>query len=257
MVKAVGFNVELEPTEFVVLAEPAGRGQVRRRSRSAGRAASTRTGISTGFVSTPGTLNDAGYSNARLDYIARTGARKSVTQKARITLYSGRDEDDPARSGRSSTSTTRSTTSAWRRRSTGIKCLRRRADPRPVRRVRHVGESTQTDDRGRLPAPTVGAALIVLFLASMLVFAGVRALPGRSGDRARRREPGPGGARGHPAQVRARRAVARPVRQVGLARAPGRPRASTQRELPVAHTIVDAAADHARARRALDPVRHR
>ena len=40
-----------------------------------------------GFVSTPGTLNDAGFSNTKLDYILNS-ARKSVTQKSRITLYS-------------------------------------------------------------------------------------------------------------------------------------------------------------------------
>jgi peptide/nickel transport system substrate-binding protein len=37
-------------------------------------------------VATPGTLNDSGYSNPKLDYILNS-ARKSVTQKSRTTLY--------------------------------------------------------------------------------------------------------------------------------------------------------------------------
>ena len=39
------------------------------------------------FVATPGTLNDSRYSNPKLDYILN-GARKSVREKERITLYS-------------------------------------------------------------------------------------------------------------------------------------------------------------------------
>jgi peptide/nickel transport system substrate-binding protein len=39
-----------------------------------------------GFVATSGTLNYSGYSNTKLDYILN-GARKSVTTKARDTLY--------------------------------------------------------------------------------------------------------------------------------------------------------------------------
>jgi len=39
-----------------------------------------------GFVATKGTLNDSGFSNAKLDYILN-GARKSLTTKARNTLY--------------------------------------------------------------------------------------------------------------------------------------------------------------------------
>jgi peptide/nickel transport system substrate-binding protein len=39
-----------------------------------------------GFVATPGTLNDSGFTNAKLDYILN-GARKSLTIKARSTLY--------------------------------------------------------------------------------------------------------------------------------------------------------------------------
>jgi peptide/nickel transport system substrate-binding protein len=39
-----------------------------------------------GFVATPGTLNDSGFTSAKLDYILN-GARKSLTTKARSTLY--------------------------------------------------------------------------------------------------------------------------------------------------------------------------
>jgi peptide/nickel transport system substrate-binding protein len=86
MVKEVGFNVELEPTEFV---SSLSRGDAGKFDTFAigwsGRV--DPDGNIFGFVSTPGTLNNAGFSNAKLDYILN-GARKSVTQKARITLYS-------------------------------------------------------------------------------------------------------------------------------------------------------------------------
>jgi peptide/nickel transport system substrate-binding protein len=39
-----------------------------------------------GFVATPGTLNDSGFTSAKLDYILN-GARKSLTTKSRSTLY--------------------------------------------------------------------------------------------------------------------------------------------------------------------------
>ena len=39
-----------------------------------------------GFVATKGTLNDSGFSDPRLDYVLN-GARKSLTTKARATLY--------------------------------------------------------------------------------------------------------------------------------------------------------------------------
>ena len=83
-----------------------------------------------------------------------------------------------------------------------------------------------------------GAALIVIFLASILVFAGVRALPGDPGARARRREPRPGGARAHPGQVRPGRAGARPVRQVGVARRSRATWASTRASCRSRDTIV-------------------
>ena len=57
-----------------------------------------------------------------------------------------------------------------------------------------------------------------LLLASMLVFAGRARAAGRPGARARRREPRPRGPRGDPAQVRARPAAARAVRELGVAR---------------------------------------
>jgi peptide/nickel transport system substrate-binding protein len=39
-----------------------------------------------GFVATPGTLNDSGFTNSKLDYILN-GARKSLSTKSRTTLY--------------------------------------------------------------------------------------------------------------------------------------------------------------------------
>jgi peptide/nickel transport system substrate-binding protein len=85
MEKAVGFDVELKPTEFVASLNAA----------DAGRFDCFNVGWSGrvdpdgniyGFVSTPGTLNDSGYTDPKLDYILN-GARKSVSEKARITLY--------------------------------------------------------------------------------------------------------------------------------------------------------------------------
>ena len=39
-----------------------------------------------GFVATPGTLNDSGFSNSKLDFTLNL-ARKSTLQKSRQTLY--------------------------------------------------------------------------------------------------------------------------------------------------------------------------
>jgi peptide/nickel transport system substrate-binding protein len=86
MEKEVGFDVELKPTEFVSSLN----------SADAGKFDTFQVGWSGrvdpdgniyGFVTTPGTLNEAGYSNPKLDYILN-GARKSVSEKSRITLYS-------------------------------------------------------------------------------------------------------------------------------------------------------------------------
>ena len=86
MVKEVGFNVELDPTEFVSSLNRADAGKFDTFAVGwSGRV--DPDGNIYGFVSTPGTLNDAGFSNAKLDYILN-GARKSVSQKSRITLYS-------------------------------------------------------------------------------------------------------------------------------------------------------------------------
>jgi peptide/nickel transport system substrate-binding protein len=86
MVKEVGFNVELDPTEFVSSLNRADAGKFDTFFIGwSGRV--DPDGNIYGFVSTPGTLNDAGFSNTKLDYILNS-ARKSVTQKSRITLYS-------------------------------------------------------------------------------------------------------------------------------------------------------------------------
>jgi peptide/nickel transport system substrate-binding protein len=85
MEQQVGFNVVLDPTEFVssLAKEDAGNFDVFNVGWS-GRV--DPDGNIYGFVATPGTQNDVGYSNAKLDYILN-GARKSVTQAARTTLY--------------------------------------------------------------------------------------------------------------------------------------------------------------------------
>lgn len=86
MVKAVGFEVELKPTEFVASLSNADAGKFDVFAIGwSGRV--DPDGNIYGFVATPGTLNDSGFSQAKLDYILN-GARKSVTEKARITLYS-------------------------------------------------------------------------------------------------------------------------------------------------------------------------
>jgi peptide/nickel transport system substrate-binding protein len=85
MEQQVGFNVVLDPTEFVssLAKEDAGQFDVFSVGWS-GRV--DPDGNIYGFVATPGTQNDVGYSNAKLDYILN-GARKSVTDNARTTLY--------------------------------------------------------------------------------------------------------------------------------------------------------------------------
>ncbi len=86
MEKAVGIDVELDADRVRHLAERGPTPASSTASRSAGRAASTRTGTSTASSPRTGTLNDSGYSNPKLDYILNS-ARKSVTEKSRITLY--------------------------------------------------------------------------------------------------------------------------------------------------------------------------
>ena len=86
MEKEVGFDVELKPTEFVASLNAADAGRFDTFAVGwSGRV--DPDGNIYGFVASPGTLNDSGFSSAKLDYILN-GARKSVSEKARITLYS-------------------------------------------------------------------------------------------------------------------------------------------------------------------------
>jgi peptide/nickel transport system substrate-binding protein len=86
MEKAVGFDVELKPTEFVSALNQADAGKFEAFAVGwSGRV--DPDGNIYGFVATPGTLNDSGYSDQKLDYILNN-ARRSVTEKSRITLYS-------------------------------------------------------------------------------------------------------------------------------------------------------------------------
>jgi peptide/nickel transport system substrate-binding protein len=85
MVKEVGFEVELRPTEFVSALSRADAGQFDVFAVGwSGRV--DPDGNIYSFVATPGTINDSGFSDPKLDYILN-GARKSVTEKARTTLY--------------------------------------------------------------------------------------------------------------------------------------------------------------------------
>jgi peptide/nickel transport system substrate-binding protein len=86
MVKQVGFDVQLQPTEFVSSLSKADAGSFDTFNVGwSGRV--DPDGNIYGFVASPGTLNDTGYSNPKLDYILN-GARKSTLEKSRITLYS-------------------------------------------------------------------------------------------------------------------------------------------------------------------------
>ncbi len=85
MEQQVGIQVDLKPTEFVASLSAADAGKFDCFAVGwSGRV--DPDGNLYGFVSTPGTLNDSGYSNPKLDYVLN-GARKSVSEKARIALY--------------------------------------------------------------------------------------------------------------------------------------------------------------------------
>jgi peptide/nickel transport system substrate-binding protein len=86
MEKAVGFDVELQPTEFVTSLNRADAGNFQCFNVGwSGRV--DPDGNIYGFVHSKGTLNDAGFSNAQLDLVL-DNARKATTDKARTTLYS-------------------------------------------------------------------------------------------------------------------------------------------------------------------------
>jgi peptide/nickel transport system substrate-binding protein len=85
MEEKVGFRVVLQPTEFVTSLNKADAGKFDAFAVGwSGRV--DPDGNIFGFVHTQGTLNDAGYSNPKLDYTLNL-ARKSVSQKARSTVY--------------------------------------------------------------------------------------------------------------------------------------------------------------------------
>jgi peptide/nickel transport system substrate-binding protein len=85
MEKAAGINVTVQPTEFTTSLNTATAGNFEAYAVGwSGRV--DPDGNIYSQVATPGTLNYSGYANAKLDYILN-GARKSVTTKARNTLY--------------------------------------------------------------------------------------------------------------------------------------------------------------------------
>jgi peptide/nickel transport system substrate-binding protein len=85
MEAAVGIKVSVTPTQFTTALNRADAGTFDAFAVGwSGRV--DPDGNIFGFVATPGTLNDSGFTNSKLDYILN-GARKSLTIKARTTLY--------------------------------------------------------------------------------------------------------------------------------------------------------------------------
>ena len=85
MEAAVGIKVTVTPTQFTTALNRADAGTFDAFAVGwSGRV--DPDGNIYGFVATPGTLNDSGFTSSKLDYILN-GARKSLTTKARSTLY--------------------------------------------------------------------------------------------------------------------------------------------------------------------------
>lgn len=85
MTEPVGFDVDLQPTEFVTSLSRADAGRFEAFAIGwSGRV--DPDGNTYGFVHTKGTVNNAGFSNAQLD-LTLDNARKATTDKARTTLY--------------------------------------------------------------------------------------------------------------------------------------------------------------------------
>ena len=173
--KAVGINVVIQSTDFVssLAAADAGNYDAFLIGWS-GRV--DPDGNIYSFVATPGSQNDSGYSNPKLDYVLN-GARKSATTKSRSTLYHAAEQtilnDRPliylyypvTRAGVEKTVGGRDDVPghAASRGERGVQVRPRLADRLTM---------------GGFLLRKVGAALVVLLLASMLVFLGVRAIPG-------------------------------------------------------------------------------
>ena len=238
MVSKVGFEVELAPTEFVTALARQTPGTTRR-SRSAGRDASTRTATSTSSSTPRARSTTQRLRRTRIVDLTLDNARKAASLKARMTLYAVRMRSCSAQC-RSSTSGTQSDrdggTEQGRRRAD----LRRRPDPAPTSPATRAKDSE--DERRSWAASSSarrGAALIV-------VVPGERSRLRRASGRC------PATRRSRSARRTATRQVARrrsaqkygldeplPVQYVRWrrARAPGRPR-HRPAELPVAETIV-------------------
>jgi peptide/nickel transport system substrate-binding protein len=85
MESAVGIKVSVTPTQFTTALNRADAGTFDAFAVGwSGRV--DPDGNIYGFVATPGTLNDSGFTNSKLDYILN-GARKSLSTKSRSTLY--------------------------------------------------------------------------------------------------------------------------------------------------------------------------
>ena len=228
---AVGINVVIADRVRHVTQSKADAGSTTR-SRSVGRAASTPTATST-IPATTGSQNDSGYWNAGLDpcstraqaaatlrrgsSLLPRGAQPICDDRPLIYLYHpvNRDAEE-----------------------THLDGVHLFGDG--LLRVAIAGYRSSDEANRRSWAASLrkaGAALIVLLLASIAGLPRRPGDPGRSGDRARRREPRSGGAGRDPSQVRARPAVAGAVRALALAR---RCAATSALDsgIPVGHTIV-------------------
>ena len=170
--EAVGINVVIDSTDFVTSLSKADAGTYDTFQIGwSGRV--DPDGNIYQFVATTGSQNDSGYSNPRLDLILNN-ARKAATADARQTLY--RAAQKIILNDRPLIYLYHPVTAPGPDEADGRHAVPGHAPPRRVRgvQVAHVG----TGDDGRLLLRKAGAALVVLVLASMLVFLGVRAIPG-------------------------------------------------------------------------------
>ena len=238
MAKETGFDVKVQPIEFATGLEQG----------AAGKFDAMLTGWSgridpdgdlTGLVTTGGKNNYAGMSDPGIDDPIKQAAATSRLGAARAAVRQG----DPA----------------GRRAARDDLPVPQPVLPGHAQGRRRDPATTPTGSRGSATAgysPVArwlwfilrrrGAAAIVLFLGSVLVFLGVRALPGDPARVLAGEEADAAGDRGHPARVRPRQAAARAVRASGPARrCTGDFGRSTQDRLPVGAHPRRAAAGHA------------
>ena len=148
MEKPIGFNVVLDPTEFVTSLnhEDAGKFETFAIGWS-GRIDAD--GNTFNFLQTTGSQNDSGYSNAVVDRALDERAEGGVGPQRRLVTSTRRSPRRP-RTGRSSTSTTRSTATRESQEGRRRPALRRRAR-RACNSRASRSSGRATGDHGRLP----------------------------------------------------------------------------------------------------------